>query len=75
MTTAEHRYERAVLRERIARALLLRQVARDGVALADLLQFAAQLGDLTAADTLGAFRAQQDDALQAAQAELGRLPA
>lgn len=74
MTPAMLRYKRAGAQLRIARAQLLRQIARDDVALADLLQFAAQIGDRTAADSLGAFRSQQDDALQVAQTELRRLP-
>lgn len=66
-------YRRADLRHRIARARLLRQIARDDVALADLLTFARQLGDEAVADNLAAFRRAQDDALLAAQAELGLL--
>lgn len=74
MTPAERRYQRAGVQLRIARAQLLRQIARDDTKLADLLTFAHAIGDGdAAADTLAAFRAQQDDALQAAQAELGRL--
>lgn len=60
-------------RVRIARARLLFQIARDDAALGDLLQFARVVGDESAADSVAAFRAQQEDALQAAQAELDRL--
>lgn len=75
MTPAEQRYALAGVQVRIARAQLLRQIARDGVAVADLLRFARIVGDETEADTLAAFRAAQSDQLQAAQAELDRLSA
>ncbi len=68
-----NRYRRADLRHRIARARLLRQIARDDVALADLLKFAREIGDEAVADNLNAFRQAQDDALRIAQAELGLL--
>lgn len=75
MTSAMRRYERAGVQLRIARAELLLQLAdgRGDDRLPDLLTFAAQLGDLTAADSLGAFRAQQAENLRDAQAELDRL--
>lgn len=69
-----HLYLRiATLRERIARALLLFQLARDDAAIADLLTFSRSLGDETEADSVTAFRAAQAEALRAAQAELNRL--
>lgn len=67
------RYREATLRLRIARAQLLLQIARDENRLPDLLVFAGQLGDRTAADSLAAFRAAQAEALETAQAELARL--
>ena len=70
-----HLYQRAVLRERIARARLLLDVAVkvDDDAIADLLTFARVVGDETEADSVAAFRAAQTDLLQAAQADLDRL--
>ena len=73
MTPAKIEYRRADLRHRVARAQLLHQIARPEVKLSDLLTFAGQLGDDTAADTLAAFRAAQAEQMQAAQAELDRL--
>lgn len=73
MTTAQIRLERLGVELKIARAQLLRQIARDDTQLADLLQFAHAIGDATTADTVTAFRAAQEDALRAAQAELSRL--
>jgi len=64
---------RSAMRLCVARAQLLRQVARDGVAVGDLIRFARIVGDATEADSLAAFRAAQEYALQAAQAELDRL--
>lgn len=73
MTPAERDYQCAGLRLRVARAQLLRQIARDGVALADLLQFARVVGDDTQADSVPAFRAAMAAKLQLAQVELDRL--
>lgn len=72
MTPAEKEYQRAGLRLRVARATLLLDLANkiDDAELPDLLTFAAQLGDLSTADGLGAFRAQQAENLRDAQAEL-----
>jgi hypothetical protein len=69
------RYERAGLHLRIARARLLLQLARGRGAdrLADLLTFARQIGDCTAADNLAAFSAAMAEELRTAQAELDRL--
>ena len=67
------RYEAAVLRERVARARLLLQLASDcdDSQLADLLAFARQIGGRSpAADTLAALRAAIGEELRAAQAEL-----
>lgn len=64
------RYRRADLKLRIARARLLRQIARDDVSLADLLTFARSIGDRTVADSVSAFRSAQDKVLKVAQAEL-----
>jgi hypothetical protein len=75
MTPAMRRYRHADLRLRIARAQLLLGLAagdRDSC-LTDLLTFAGQIGDCTAADTLAAFRASLEDVLRAAQRELDRL--
>lgn len=72
-THLTHLCRLAELRERIARARLLHQIARDGVALADLLTFARVVGDETEADSVAAFRAAQTDLLQAAQAKLDLL--
>ena len=74
MTPAMMRYRHSGLQLRIARARLLRQIARDDVAVGDLIRFARVVGDETKADSLAAFRAAQEDALRAAEAELGRLP-
>lgn len=75
MTPAMRRYELAGVRLRIARAQLLRQIARDDTPLGDLLKFARAIGDETAADSLDAFRSAQVEGLQAAQAKLDRLKA
>ena len=75
MTPAETECRRAWLRLQIARAQLLLQVSgpdRD-VSLADLMHFAAVVGDESVADTVAAFRAAQEEVMQAAQAELDRL--
>ena len=70
-----HLYQRAALRERIARARFLLDVAGqvDDDAIADLLTFARVVGDETEADSVAAFRGAQTDLLQAAQADLDRL--
>ena len=73
MSAATRNYERAGLNLRIARARLLHQIARPDVAVGDLLRFARIVGDETQADSLAAFRAAQQDALQAAEADLRRL--
>ena len=75
MTSAERNYKRAGVQLRIARARLLHQIARPDVALGDLLRFARAIGGETTADSVAAFRAAQAEALQAAEAELCRLPA
>ena len=65
------RYRLAAVRLRIARSQLLLQVA-DGYddRLDDLLLFARQIGDDTAADNLVAFQAAQQACLDEAQREL-----
>ena len=75
MTPAEKNYALADARLRAVRATLLLDLANkvDDADLPDLLVFAARLGDRTAADGLGAFRAQQAENLRAAQGELDRL--
>lgn len=74
MTPAQLEYQRCGLRLIAARARLLRQIARDGVKVADLLHFARVLGDETSADSLASFRAAQTEQIEAAEAELRRLP-
>ncbi len=65
--------ERAELRHRFARAQLLRQLARPGASLPDLLSFAADIdGAGTASDCVAAFRSAQDAEMRAAQGELER---
>lgn len=77
MTPAETRYRLADLRHRVARARLLLQLAADDrdppASLADLLTFAKQIGDESAADSVAAFRAAMTSELQTAEAELRRL--
>ena len=75
MTAAMRRFQRAELRLRVARALMLQDLAYklQPDQLSDLLTFASQVGDTTSADSLSAFRAAQEDVLQTAQAELRRL--
>ena len=70
---ARLRCERAELQYRHATAALLLRVARDGVRLSDLIQFAAALDVHTTADTLAAFRSAQREELEAASAALARL--
>lgn len=77
MTPAMRRYQHAALQERIARAQLLLQLAGAdrGACLADVLTFAHQIGDETAADSVAAFRVAQLEQLQTAESELNRLAA
>lgn len=68
--TPARRFALADLHLRLARARLLLQIARDPDRLADLLTFAGEIGDCTAADSLAAFRAAQNDVVRVAQAAL-----
>ena len=75
MTPAETECRRARLRLQIVTARLLLQVSgpdRD-VLLEDLIAFARVVGDESVADTVGAFRAAQEEVMRAAQSELARM--
>lgn len=79
MSTPGQRYRRCAVELRVARAQLLLQLAShswNADRLADLLTFAAQIGDdATACDTVAAFCAAQTELLRDAQAELELLDA
>ena len=73
MSPATRQCDLARARLDLARARLLRQIARDDALLADVLTFARSVGDPTTSDTLAAFRCAQTEAIRAARAALTRL--